>query len=608
MKLGPVVASLLIFSGPLEVAAAPTIAQAEQSYLQAGRDLREAFLSGRDLDPYIRALEGIEDPSNRLQYRIRALAEIAGRARAVQQSTAGTPADQYLIHQEINYVCPQFAAFLGDDRSCVPRALERYKNRAPSMPGQADADASAQAAVYQQLLSNKTLTPGLHEEIQAKLEAMRRALEAGAPPAETGSPVGLPGPVLTTAQREAELTRIARDREARLCAMAPQSGPCADARRDALLQARHEPAVADLGDKIRRIEGARQNAEAACAQGPEGGACQGAIYAWLWRYLAATPAAVNESTSRGDEAVLNSGSFACDATVVCGAVAGVGRFAFDPSWGSAGAMVLGVLPGARVMREGTLTLRESLAVAKTEGRLDRLIVAEEARFKALDGLEGEALHQRIEQMYPGRYMQGLDEYNAYLRRKQWRIEAGGRPIPGDAGGPRWTEVDQMMGSPQLPPSGAKGTVVGEGADRRTLFSERDGNFGIVNAYGPQLERLGALPYTLSEEGRVIHIGHMYVDSSARSAVVAGTRTPGLGTPLVAELVRNNPAARSVKAALTEDNGRAFQEVFARGGDYFAAIRNTPIYRALSRQGFTEIKPPPAGWEESPFVPFEVSRL
>ncbi len=240
------------------------------------------------------------------------------------------------------------------------------------------------------------------------------------------------------------------------------------------------------------------------------------------------------------------------------------------------------------------------------------IIADDEKFRPLDGLTRAEADRLIERMYPGRYMDGLSDWNAYENRKIWRREAGGRPIPGDPGGPPKSEVDRMMGSPHLPPRDAPAvTVQAPGGVRASLYNEFSGDesyrMGTVNAYGPDLKRIGALPYTVQKDGRVLSIGHMYMDASARSRIVDGARAPGLGTPMIAEMVRANPHAVAVKAVLTEDNGAAFHAAFARGQDYFEGIRNTPLYKALARQGFTKIEPPSADWRESPFIPFQVSK-
>jgi hypothetical protein len=277
------------------------------------------------------------------------------------------------------------------------------------------------------------------------------------------------------------------------------------------------------------------------------------------------------------------------------------------------------IPGERTFLGRTyqdISLQEAFnpeefeALARVHPEL-RVIAADE-KFGALDGLSREEAERRIAAMYPGRFNDGFSDWNAYLRRKMWREEAGGRPIPGDPGGPPSSEVDRMMGSPHLPPQGAAGVVVeGAGGTRATLYNEVSGEssylMGHVNAYGPDLKRLGSLPYSIQQGGRELSIGHMYVDSAARSQVVGATRAPGIGTPMIAEMIRANPDAVAVKAVLMEDNGAAFADAFARNQDYFEGIRNTPLYKALARQGFTKIRPPVEDWRESPFIPFEVTK-
>ncbi len=239
------------------------------------------------------------------------------------------------------------------------------------------------------------------------------------------------------------------------------------------------------------------------------------------------------------------------------------------------------------------------------------VIADDEKFKTLDGLSRAQADQRIEALYPGNYNQGYRDWNAYLNRKLWREQSGGRPIPGDPGGPPVSDVDKMMGSPRLPPlNGAGGVAVpgGVGGGGVTLYNDVSGGaWGEVNAYAADLKRLGALPYSIKDGGRELNIGHMYVDSSARSQSAGAIRTPGIGTPMIAEMIRANPEAIAVKAVLAEDNGQAFYAVFAKSHDYFEGIRNTPLYKALARQGFTKIAPPPQGWQESPFIPFEVGK-
>gem|GEM_PF-2281755 len=241
------------------------------------------------------------------------------------------------------------------------------------------------------------------------------------------------------------------------------------------------------------------------------------------------------------------------------------------------------------------------------------IIADDEKFRMLDGLSRDEADRRISSMYPNDYMQGYQEWNAYLNRKLWREQAGGRPIPGDPGGPPASEVDRALGgAPHLPPKGVKGVEVpGRDGTRLTLYSEADRTSewqtGEVNAYAPDLKRVGSLPYTIRQGGQELEIGHMFVDPSARSQMVGETRVPGVGTPMIQQMIAANPRAAKVKAVLFEDNGQAFYQAFSKTPDYFAALRSTPLYKALAKQGFTEIVPPAADWRESPFIPFEVTK-
>lgn len=232
------------------------------------------------------------------------------------------------------------------------------------------------------------------------------------------------------------------------------------------------------------------------------------------------------------------------------------------------------------------------------------VFADDRRFEGLTQLPRNELFDQLDQI-PG----GERDYNEYLRRRMWREDSGGRPIAGDPGGPRRTTVDDMLGGPRAAPgTGGRDVQLPDGTTGRIYNRDDGGAFRSIDAYGPNGERLGSLPYSLSPDGTTASIGHMVVDPSMRSRVVDGERTSGLGSHLVDELVGANPNIARVKAVLTEDNGAAFYRASeAAGGDYAAGIQASPLYRALSKRGFGEVGSPPHDWRDAPMAPFDVGR-
>jgi predicted GNAT family acetyltransferase len=229
------------------------------------------------------------------------------------------------------------------------------------------------------------------------------------------------------------------------------------------------------------------------------------------------------------------------------------------------------------------------------------VYVDDAKFEGIDGLNRDALDSRIISLYPNDYYKGYDDLGAYQRRQRWRAAAGGRPIPGDPGGPRWTSVDEALG-PQLPRNDGseKRFVSGVGPDAKTYVT--DG--GDVNVYDAAGARLGALPYTQS--GHTISVGHVFVDPAVRGQ--------GVSNELVRQLIVNHPEATRLKTSLSEDNAFAFWKAYERTHDYDASIRETPAYKARVKQGFSVILPPPAQWahgaqagQMTPFVPYEAEK-
>lgn len=193
--------------------------------------------------------------------------------------------------------------------------------------------------------------------------------------------------------------------------------------------------------------------------------------------------------------------------------------------------------------------------------------------------------------------------NRYLNRLRWRKAVGDRSIAGDPDGPAWTEVDSTFSNPTLPPvdgTGVKWIRTEKGFEFKQYHDAYEKTSGLVNAFDAENQRIGAFGYSITDDGKILAGGKM--------EVLEEMQGKGIGTELIREVLVAHPNVERITAHMYELNGFLFMQNYLKTKDYFAAIRATPLYQQALKSGFTEIDPPPPGWETSVLIPISLRKV